>query len=110
MSRFTIPKILFKSLTMITQDYIPNWYPGTHYPKAKFSIAPSQSNLAHTFSLTGATWTILDQEFQDNPNLTKTLSFDKNFPSLGQPEPFRAKKSQDSPNLIKTLSFDRNIT
>ena len=32
------------------------------------------------------------------------------FPSLGQPEPFRAKKTQTNPNLIKTLSFDRNIT
>ena len=54
--------------------FIPNWYPGTHYPKAKFSIVPSQSNLTHTFSLTGATWTILSQKSQANLNLINTLS------------------------------------
>ena len=32
------------------------------------------------------------------------------FPWLGQPEPFWVKSPKTNPNLIKTLSFDRNIT
>ena len=113
MSRLTIPKIPFRPLTMITQGYLFHsrlTSRGT-LPKSHIFPLPQVSSIWFIlFPLIGATWITLGQKFQDNPNLTKALSFDRNFPSLGQPEPFQAKKSQDSPNLIKTLSFDRNIT
>ena len=111
MSRLTIPKIPFRSLIMIIQGYL-------FHSRLTVRSTLSKSQTFHfpktvqsdSYFLIGATWNTLGQKFQDNPNLTKALSFDKNFHSLGQPEPFQAKKSQDSPNLIKTLSFDRNIT
>ena len=56
----------------------PDWYPRAHYPKARFSISPRQFNLTHTFSFNWATWTTLRQKDQNSPNLSKTLSFDKN--------------------------------
>ena len=66
MSRLTIPKIPFRSLTMIIQGYlffILDWHSGAHYPKARLSISPRQFNLTHT------SW-------------------------LGQPEPLWAKSSR----------------
>ena len=94
-----------------TNFFIPDWYlEGTLTQKQDLSSPQDKSIWFILFPLTKATWTILDQKCQDNSNLTKALSFDWNFPSLGQLEPFRAKKSQDSPNLIKTLSFDGNTT
>ena len=97
MSRFTIPKIPFRSLTMITPVYLfllPIDIQRHTTQKPDFPLPQDNSIWFILFSLTGATWTILDQEFQDNSNLTKALSFDKNFPSLGSPEPFRAKKTK----------------
>ena len=80
MSRLTIPKIPFRSLTMIIQNYpfhsrLTFW--GMLTQKQDF-IALRQFNLTHTFPLTEATWTTFGQKSQGSPNLTKTLSIDKN--------------------------------
>ena len=106
MSRFTIPKIPFRPLTMITQDYLfhsrltaRDTLPKSqifHYPKSV------QSN-SYFFFWLGQPKPFWAKKFQDNPNMTKALSFDRNFPSLGQSETLWTKNPQTSPNLIKTL-------
>ena len=59
--------------------------------KSNFSLPQVSQSDSYLFPLIGAIWTTLGQKFQDNPNLTKTLSFDRNFPSLGNLNPFGPK-------------------
>ena len=73
-----------------------------HIPKSQIFHCPKSVQFdSYFFPLIGATWTILGQKCQDNPNLTKAFSFDRNFPSLGQPEPFRAQKTRQVQTWLK---------
>ena len=89
----------------------PNWHPGAHYPKARFFIAPSPSNLTHTFfPWLGQPEPLWVKSSEIIQIWLKPFPLTGTFPWLEQLKPFWAKKTQTSPNLIKTLSFDRNIT
>ena len=97
-SRLTLPKIPFKPLTMIIQYYLFFYSQltsrGTLSKSQIFPLLQVSLIWFILFPLIGATWITLGQKFQDNPNLTKALSSDKNFLSLRQHEPLWAQKTQ----------------
>ena len=95
---------------MITRNYpfyprLTSW--GTLTQKQDFSLPQDSSIWLIPFPLTRAIWTILGQKDQDSPNLTKTISFDKNNTNhFGSKEPCqkhftlpRHKKSTSPPQL-----------
>ena len=76
MSRLTIPKIRFKSLTQITPDYLslPSINIQGHIiQKPDFLLHQVSSIWLILFPFTGAIWTTSGQKDPDDPNLIETL-------------------------------------